>query len=254
MSVFPRTPHSAHRARGWAVPLADADAMSRAELCVFAVPDAAVGPTAHALSPRLGRSAARVHCAGALELSALGGAAKRGSFHPLCAISDARDPLSGHAVALSATQAPLLRTLRRMAGALKLHPFSVPESGRAAYHAGAVLCAGGVVSLAAAGLEAFRAAGVSEREATRALLPLMRSALRGLELRGAGRGLTGPVVRGDLEVVRAHLRALPGSMRDLYRQLSLRALSLATLPPHTRLSLTRLLRPPRRRHSGQRSE
>jgi len=71
-------------------------------------------------------------------------------------------------------------------------------------------------------------AGIPEGPATRALLALMRSALRGAERRG----LTGPVVRGDAEIVRAQLAALPRSKSQLYRALSLFALDLA----HDRLT------------------
>jgi predicted short-subunit dehydrogenase-like oxidoreductase (DUF2520 family) len=106
-----------------------------------------------------------------------------------------------------------------------------------------VLSAGGAVSLLSAAVAAFGEAGIERDAAVRALLPLMRSALHGVEKRGLARALTGPVKRGDLAVVQAHLAALPADLALLYRVLSLRALELCAgeLPLETRQALNRLL-------------
>jgi predicted short-subunit dehydrogenase-like oxidoreductase (DUF2520 family) len=222
--------------------------LSEATVCVLAVPDPAVAEVAQQLLPDLGLTTSLVHCAGALDLSVFGSEPRvlrrmRGSFHPLAAISDPEDPLQGHTVALSATGRPLMKILRRMADELGMAAIEVPESSRAAYHAGAVLAAGGVVSLLSAAVEALGQAGVGEEESLRALLHLSRSALRGVELRGLESGLTGPVKRGDIEVVSRHLEALPDDLAGIYRDLSLRALDLCgrQLSPEARSALERLL-------------
>ena len=59
-----------------------------------------------------------------------------------------------------------------------------------------------------------------------ALLPLTRSALRGVEARGLAAGYTGPIARGDAQVVAAHLAALPPEVAAVYRPLSRRGLTL----------------------------
>jgi predicted short-subunit dehydrogenase-like oxidoreductase (DUF2520 family) len=131
-----------------------------------------------------------------------------------------------------------------MAEELGLQVLEVPEQHRAAYHAGAVLSAGCAVALMASAVEALGEAGIAEEHALVALLPLMRSALRGMEARGLAGGLTGPVVRGDAEVIAAHLKALPAEVAAVYRLLSLQALRLARprLSPQAHSALTRLLR------------
>ncbi len=248
VSVLPRSGASLRRAVALGIPIADLESLEEAELCMLAVPDGAVGMVAEQVLLELGLSTALVHCAGALDLSVFGSGPMisrrmRGSFHPLAAVSDPEDSIEGHTVALSATGRPLMTALRRMAEDLSLHAIEVPESKRAAYHAGAVLSAGGVVALLSAAVKAFEEAGIEEEDALRALLPLSRSALRGVEQRGLGPGLTGPVKRGDLGVVRAHLAALPEELGAIYRLLSLRGLELcsAHLPPETRAALERLL-------------
>ena len=244
--VLVRSAEARRRARRLGLALADEQALRAATLCLLCVPDGAVTATALEVAPQLGARTALVHCAGALTLEALGPQAARpvGSFHPLCAVSDARDSLAGHAVALASPSPALLRTLRRLARAAGLRPIEVPERGRAAYHAGAVLSAGGLVALASVAVEALRTAGLQEEDALAALLPLMRSALRGVEARGLSGGLTGPVRRGDAGVVQAHLSALPAAVAEVYRPLSRRALVLAgpQLAPAARRRLAKLLR------------
>jgi len=124
--------------------------LRRARVVLLCVPDAAVPTVAKALSTTLPRTAALVHTAGALSLDSLGTAKgrARGSFHPLCAVSSPRDSLAGHAVAVSTRSRALRDVLRRMAVDVGLQVLDVPEAHRAAYHAGAVMSAGGLVALA----------------------------------------------------------------------------------------------------------
>jgi predicted short-subunit dehydrogenase-like oxidoreductase (DUF2520 family) len=136
-------------------------------------------------------------------------------------------PLAGHSVAIATRSRALAPLLGRLAGALGLRPLRVPENGRSAYHAGAAMAASGLVSLLDAAIAAWTEAGVSEREAMTALAALMRSALAGGEARGAVAALTGPVVRGDAEVVQAHVRALPEDVLPIYLALQQRVLAHA---------------------------
>ena len=245
VAVLPRSADSVRRAASLRVFLADHDDLRAAQLCLLAVPDSAVVPAMELVEEDLGPSTALVHCSGALPLAVFAGAKSKrpvGSFHPLAAISDAKDPLEGHAVALASTDRQLHASLERMALALGMSPLEVPETGRAAYHAGAVLSAGLMVALLDGAVSAFEEAGLDREVALKSLLPLSTSALRGVQSRGLERGLTGPVVRGDVGVVQAHLESLPPELGGLYRLLSRRALRLTpALPPETRLALERLL-------------
>lgn len=249
VTVFPRSGESVRRTVAFGLRLADEESLSRAAAVLLAVPDSAVAQLAESIKADLGPHTAIIHCAGALDLSVFGTDAAslrrpRGSFHPLVAVSDPTDSLAEHAVALSASSRELMQLLTRMAADLKLEAIEVSEARRTAYHAGAVMSAGGLVSLASAAIDAFGEAGIEPEAAARALLPLMRSALRGVQARGLQRGLTGPVARGDLDVVRAHMDALPTELAEVYRLLSLRALKVAgsRLPPETRVAMEKLLK------------
>jgi predicted short-subunit dehydrogenase-like oxidoreductase (DUF2520 family) len=246
VSTLPRSADSVRRAAAARIQLADHDDLRDAQVCILAVPDGAVTGALELVEEDLGASTALVHLSGALPLSVFATAKRSdrafGSFHPLAAVSDAHDELSGHAVAIASTDKALTPVLHRMAQALELTAIEVPETGRAAYHAGAVMSAGLMVSLADAAVGALEHAGLDREAALQALLPLMGSALRGVKTRGLEKGLTGPVVRGDVGVVQSHLDALPPELGSIYRLLSRRALRLTTtLPAETRLALERLL-------------
>ena len=245
VAVLPRSADSVRKAAALRVFLADHDDLRAAQLCILAVPDSAVHPAMELVEEDLGPSTALVHCSGALPLTVFSTARTKrpvGSFHPLVAISDPKDSLSGHAVALASTDRTLHGSLERMAMALGMSPLEVPETGRAAYHAGAVLSAGLLVALLDGAVSAFEEAGLNREVALKSLLPLSASALRGVQSKGLEKGLTGPVVRGDVSVVQAHLESLPPELGSLYRLLSRRALRLTpALPPETRLALERLL-------------
>lgn len=240
-----RSEEARRRVEAWDLPLATERDLARARVCLVCVPDKAVPSVAEECKDGLARGAALVHCAGALSLEALGAARGRalGSFHPLVAVSDARDSLAGNSVAVSTRSHWLRAVLERMARDVGLKVLRVKEQQRAAYHAGAVLSAGGVVAALSAAVEALREAGIPEQDALAALLPLTRSALRGVEARGLAAGYTGPIARGDAEVVAAHLAALPPDVAAVYRPLSRRGLSLvgARLPAGARAKLARAL-------------
>jgi predicted short-subunit dehydrogenase-like oxidoreductase (DUF2520 family) len=257
VTVRTQSPAGRRQAKRLGFAEADAAAMSRAELCLLTVPDAAVEPVARSVAPLLGRTTGLVHCAGALTLEALQPAAAgrpTGSFHPLVSVTGPETPLAGHAVAIATRSRVLAPLLGRLAEALGLRPLRVPEEGRAAYHAGAAMVASGLVSLLDAAIAAWRAAGVSEREATAALAALMRSALAGAEVRGTVAAFTGPVVRGDADVVQAHVRGLPPDVLPIYLALQQRVLAhaAARLPRPTVARVAAFLGPEPARRKGTR--
>jgi predicted short-subunit dehydrogenase-like oxidoreductase (DUF2520 family) len=243
VSVFPRSDSSVRRAASLGVRLADHDDLKSAAMCMLAVPDAAIADVAQTLIDDLGPQTTLIHLSGASGLDVFHANKRRvGSFHPLIAISDPSDVLAHHAVALAANHTSVTEQLKRLAEALQLHAIEIPESGRSAYHAGAVMCAGLAVALLDAGTAALERAGLKRDEALKSLLPLMQSALRGVSQRGLEKSITGPVVRGDIGTVQAHLATLSPDLGSIYRLLSQRALLLtSTLPHETQLALSRLL-------------
>ncbi len=246
VAVLPRSPEGQRRAKRFNLPFARLEDLSDARLCLLAVPDGAVGAVAAEVAKELGPETVLAHCAGALPVSALAAPGLSNhalaSFHPLVAVPDPRADLSGRWVAVASNQPSVLPLLVRLALALRMRPLKVPDSARALYHAGAVMSAGLVVTLVGCGAQALEAAGVDPQEALPALLALAQSALDGVGERGLALGLTGPVVRGDVSVVQAHLLGLPASLSPVYRELSRKCLELAgdRVPEAVRHELERL--------------
>lgn len=110
--------------------------------------------------------------------------------------------------------------LRPMAEALVVEmggePVWVAEGDRAAYHAALAHGSNHLVTLVAEAMDVLSAAGVEQPR--RVLGPLVHAALDNA-LRMGDAALTGPVARGDVTTVRAHVEALatePASTRDAY--------------------------------------
>lgn len=146
-----------------------------------------------------------------------------GSLHPICALrrerpwpsllSEATFGLEGDPEAerflehLVAPQ-PFLR-LAQLDG-----------RGRLAYHAACALAANHLSVLEARATDVLRAQGHDAHEADDAIRTLMRSALDNLHDLGIPAGITGPMSRGDIGAVQAHLAALDEPTRSLYERLS----------------------------------
>jgi predicted short-subunit dehydrogenase-like oxidoreductase (DUF2520 family) len=100
----------------------------------------------------------------------------------------------------------------------------VPEERRTLYHAGLAHGANHLVTLVAEAMEMLRAAGADDPAGT--LRPLMSAALDNA-LTDGDAALTGPIVRGDVQTVAAHLADLEASAPQTLR--SYVALARSTL-------------------------
>jgi predicted short-subunit dehydrogenase-like oxidoreductase (DUF2520 family) len=200
------------------------------DLVLIAVPDSVVSDVVRTALPHLRRGQVVAHGAGALGLDVLEPAARRGahpgSLHPIQAL--AGGPFQAGAAAAVDGDPAALRLLSRAARDLGLRPIRVPAPGRVLYHASAVMASNLVMALADLAAETWTLAGAGEREALRALVPLMRGAVENLATRGLPGALTGPAARGDAEVVKRQARALEGEAGEVYRLLSRRLVRIAS--------------------------
>ncbi len=211
------------------------EAVAAAKTILLAVPDDAIGGQAVALE-RTGRITGEhvvLHLSGLLTRSALAAleqtGAALGSFHPLQTIAEpaaAPDLLRG-AVAGIEGDGRALAAGRELAERLGMRAVELPAGGKAAYHAGASIVANYTVTLAGLAQRLAEQAGVPAVEARRMYLPLLEGALENLRTLGPVHGLTGPVRRGDVATLRAHLRVLDPPSAELYCRLGLAALELA---------------------------
>ena len=208
--------------------------MDEVELIIVAVPDDAVASVAAGL--RMYSGQAMVHTSGALDAAVLAPAmaagTQVGTFHPLVAFADterAVAALRGATVAIEGDD-QLAALLARMAEAIGAVPVRLAAGSKSAYHAAAVLAAGGFVALLDAIAELGRVAGLDEQGALAIYGPLIEQTLGNARALGIRAALTGPITRGDRGTLDAHLQTLrahaPGVL-DLYVAAAKREIALA---------------------------
>ena len=204
------------------------------ELVIVAVPDDAIAGVAGGL--RLYGGQAIVHTSGALgpEVleAAMAAGTQSGTFHPLVSFADVErsvEALKGATVAIEGDE-ELAAALGRMAEAIGAVPVRLAPGSKAAYHAAAVLAAGGFVALLDAIAELGRVAGLDEQGALAIYGRLVEQTLANARVLGIQKALTGPLARGDVGTLDRHLRtmtrAAPAAL-PLYRAAAEREIALA---------------------------
>jgi predicted short-subunit dehydrogenase-like oxidoreductase (DUF2520 family) len=205
-----------------------------AEMVFFTTPDDVIAQVCSEVHWHKGQSV--LHCSGAHSVDILEPArqlgAAVGSFHPLQTFADvdqAIENLPGSTFALEAEE-PLLSTLKELTHLLNGHWVELKPGDKVLYHAGAVFACNYLVTLVKLALDLWRDFGVSSKEATRALLPLLRGTLNNIDNIGLPDCLTGPVARGDLGTIKRHLNALESRSPSLlitYKELGLQTIPIA---------------------------
>jgi len=197
-----------------AAPSLDDVAAAAPRVALIAVSDPAIGEVADRVARALdGLDAALLHTSGARTgESAMASAAcarmRRGSLHPLVAVTRRTRGFRGLPFAVEGDAAGDARGIARALGGVVL---DVPAGEKPAYHALATMVATGVVALVErAAVEMERRGG--DADAMReAYGRLARSAAENVAGAPLAEVLTGAVARGDDALVERHLAALAGS-------------------------------------------
>lgn len=185
-----------------------------------------------------------LHASGATEVTVLEPLVRAGcavgGLHPLAAATGS-DALRGVWWGVEA-DGPALELAVRIVAATGGHMLQIPPGSRPLYHAAAVLASNALVALLGTAEGVMSRAGVPD--ARPALAALAGGALRAVALHGPAAALTGPVARGDVGTVAAHLEQLSQDERAVYSALGRKALALARergLDPTAAAALAQLL-------------
>ena len=195
-AVASRDPARRERFRahvGSARGFAEAEALvDDVELVILAVPDDVVGPLAERL--RLYAGQAIVHTSGLLGAEVLtpclSAGSQAGAFHPLVAFADldrALAALHGATIAIEGDD-DLAAHLAEMAEAIGGSPVRLAPGSKPAYHAAAVLAAGGVTALLDTIREIATVMGLDEAGALRIYLPLLEQTVANARALGIAAG------------------------------------------------------------------
>lgn len=176
-----------------------------------------------------------VHCSGATQVGVLAPAENAGAaiagFHPLQLFSNptvALQHLAGSSVAIEAS-GKLDAELTQLAAVSGLRPLRLPPGARVAYHAAGNLAASCLLGVIKEAVDIWEHCGLPRDEALSALMPLSMGTLASAREAGLDKALSGPVSRGDINVIRAHLDAIRASTGNtrLYEELLERLVGLA---------------------------
>lgn len=190
------------------------------DLIIIAVPDDAIAAVAAQIRLRDGR--VLVHTSGALGSDVLGQAPAEGgqigSFHPLVSFTaDVERSVSDIAGAVIAIEGDdqLVALLADLATAIGGIAIRLQPGTKAAYHAAAVMASGGLVAVLDAAVALATKAGLDERGSLEAYGRLMEQTLANAQAVGIGAALTGPISRGDVGTVAAHVAAIETRAPDV---------------------------------------
>jgi predicted short-subunit dehydrogenase-like oxidoreductase (DUF2520 family) len=219
----------------------------RAEIVWFSVPDAEIAVAARTLADKIDwKKKVALHSSGTLtsdELAVLHGCgAAVASVHPMMTfVHGSRPLLSGVPFAIEG-DAAAVRVARGIVSDVGGDTYVIRKKDKAAYHAWAMFASPLFTALLAAAERVAKLAGVPKAEARRRMVPILSQTLANYAKLGAAEALSGPIVRGDADTVKRHLRVLRDvpQAREVYSALAKAALRY--LPSKRRKDLAQLLR------------
>jgi predicted short-subunit dehydrogenase-like oxidoreductase (DUF2520 family) len=200
------------------------------DLTLVTVSDDALAPVADALAHGDWVGKAIIHTSGAhssavLQPLAACGAAV-GSLHPSYPFADvdgALVGLRGATFGVEAADERLRGWLMAFVASLDGRAIVLNAESKALYHAALVMASNYSVTLYALAERLLLTLGADRDAITPALNALMAGTVRNLGAQGIPNALTGPLVRGDVGTIAAHLQALAqadAQAHDVYKQLA----------------------------------
>jgi predicted short-subunit dehydrogenase-like oxidoreductase (DUF2520 family) len=170
-----------------------------------------------------------VHFSGSKPASALSPLRERGasigSLHAMQTFPS-REPVSIEGVR-AAIEAPKRKTraaLAKLAERVGMVPFEVSEKGKTLYHLAGVAASNFMIANFAVADFAFERSGAKGAELFEVVGKTAETTLANATRDGYRNALSGPVARGDLETVRAHVEALEAEGKGRKRSLARAAL------------------------------
>ena len=212
------------------------DAKLAAQIVWLCVGDDAIGPCARELAKRDGwRGKTVLHSSGALSSELLAPLRRRGAavgtLHPMQSFvrSSRPDDMRGIWFGVEG-DTPALRVSRRIARDLGGRVLEIEPRNKALYHALGSFSSPMIVAVLALAERIAGEAGVPENARRGLIEPILLRTVENYVRKGAAAAFSGPLKRGDVTTIRAHLaslRRVPGAL-EVYKALVRSALK--TLP------------------------
>ena len=229
VGIASRTLHSAQRARdfiGEGKASTDPSAIAKkAEIIFLTTSDSAIEEVCKELSSQRSLHAGTIvfHMSGALPSSILASARDIGahvaSIHPLQSLADVKEAIKNLPYSYFCIEGDedALSIAREIIQALKGKGITLHVDKKPLYHAGASVVSNFLVATVGFGMELYRAAGIDSKDSLNSLMPLIKGTVKNIEAIGIPSALTGPISRGDYDIVESHLKAISVEMPETVR-------------------------------------
>lgn len=199
----------------------------RADVVWFCVPDSEIVPAARSFAGKiLWKGTVALHSSGALasdELAALRNVgASVASVHPLMTFVHRSQPLLASVPFAIEGDATAVRVARRIVDDLGGYAYAIRKQDKVAYHAWGTFASPLFTALLATTEQVAALAGVKPRAARQRMMPILLQTLANYAAFGAAGAFSGPIVRGDVDTVKGHLRVLRfnPAAREVYSALA----------------------------------
>jgi predicted short-subunit dehydrogenase-like oxidoreductase (DUF2520 family) len=199
----------------------------------FCVPDGEIQNASRALAGQIDwKDRVALHSSGALTSDELDVLRQRGaavaSVHPLMTfVRRSRPPFTSVPFVIEGDPRAM-RVARRLVRDLGGRVYRIRKEEKAAYHAWATFVSPLFTALLATAERVAGAAGIPPKQSRERMMPILRQTLENYAGVGAAAGFSGPIVRGDVETVKRHVRVLRNQprAREVYRALALAAVDM----------------------------
>ena len=158
------------------------------------------------------------------------------SVHPFLAISDRYESWKSFSEAVFTVEGDEAR-MEDITGILRSignRVTVIDASKKVLYHTAASIASNFMVTLLDVSEEMLKRVGFSKDDLSIALTPLVMLNIKSALEKGPEASLTGPIERGDVDTVLAHLGAVNDEEKELYKVLALRTIRLAQKKHHDR--------------------
>ena len=187
---------------------------STASVIWICVPDSQISRASSELANGLANAKGMIalHSSGALTSDELDAIREKGaavaSAHPLMTfVRGSRPSLAGVPFAVEGDSAAV-RLVRRIVRDLGGAYYPIEKNDKPAYHTWGTFASPLLTSLLVSSERVAELAGVDRKSAKRRMVPILLQTLANYASFGASGAFSGPLVRGDIEIIRKHLAVL----------------------------------------------
>lgn len=243
MTVTNRTEDSAARAVAFIGTGTPAKTPAAADIYMIAVPDTEIESCARTL--KVAPDSIIFHCSGAYPSTILNvTGAKTASLHPFMTFATPLDDFSGVPCALEG-HPDTVSVLSAAVTAIGGQAVPISTTHKEIYHAAAVFSCNYLPVLIESGLRCLEKAGIEKNDGMNILMPIIRRTIDNIEANGPAASLTGPIARGDSNLIEKQFKALHEWSKDLaalYAALGIATTELSSADPGEIQKITEILK------------